>query len=211
MKLWLVRHGQSEANAGLRSAHAATIPLTALGRTQAEAVARRFPEAPRFIAVSPYTRAQQTAEPTIARFPNATAETWPIEEFTYLAPERCANTTSAERLPMVREFWGRADPDWVDGPGVESFREFFARVREALESARSLEVPFAALFTHGQFLQCAMWQLAGHTDASEMAALRAFMDENPVPNAAVLEVDLARASAVGPLSTEHLRPDRLTY
>src|SRR3569833_2399445 len=103
-RVWLIRHGQSEANAGLRSASAAGIPLTALGREQAAAVARGFEEPPEEIAYSTYVRAAQTAEPTRTRFPETRSAAWAVHEFTYLSPERCANTTSAERLPLVQQY-----------------------------------------------------------------------------------------------------------
>ena len=39
VRVWLIRHGQSESNAGLPSLDWRNIPLTDLGRQQAERVA----------------------------------------------------------------------------------------------------------------------------------------------------------------------------
>jgi broad specificity phosphatase PhoE len=78
-RLWLVRHGQSEGNvardaADESGAHEIAIdtrdvdvPLSALGRKQAEAAGRWFAALPRddrpeLILSSPYVRAKQTAE-----------------------------------------------------------------------------------------------------------------------------------------------------
>ncbi len=62
MKLYLVRHGQSEGNL----THIFQGPeenLTALGKKQAEFLAHRFESIPvDYILASPYIRAQQTAE-----------------------------------------------------------------------------------------------------------------------------------------------------
>jgi 2,3-bisphosphoglycerate-dependent phosphoglycerate mutase len=68
-RAWLIRHGQSETNAGGPSSDPAAVPLTPLGRWQAEQVAAAFAGAPALIVTSPYLRARQTVEPTISRFP----------------------------------------------------------------------------------------------------------------------------------------------
>jgi broad specificity phosphatase PhoE len=82
--VWLIRHGQSESNAGLPSADWRAIPLTELGQRQAEHVAGVFADPPRLIVASPYLRARLTAQPTIDRYPGAAFEDWPVQEFSYL-------------------------------------------------------------------------------------------------------------------------------
>src|SRR5262245_709170 len=67
---WLIRHGESESNAGTPSAEPGASPLTARGREQAAGLAATLPEPPTLIVASPYRRAAQTAEPTAARFPD---------------------------------------------------------------------------------------------------------------------------------------------
>ena len=81
--LWLIRHGQSEGNvvrdeAERREAHDyvlgsrdADVPLSELGRRQAEAFGRWLAEQPRetqpdVVLVSPYLRAAQTADVVLA-------------------------------------------------------------------------------------------------------------------------------------------------
>jgi 2,3-bisphosphoglycerate-dependent phosphoglycerate mutase len=78
-RLWLVRHGQSQGNVALDAADEAgaheidiqmrdvDVPLSELGRKQAEAAGRWFAalpreERPELILSSPYIRAKQTAE-----------------------------------------------------------------------------------------------------------------------------------------------------
>lgn len=58
---------------------------------------------------------------TVAAFPTAPFETWPIQEFTYLEPARCANTTVAQRKEWVEAYWARSDLAFTDGAGAESF------------------------------------------------------------------------------------------
>ena len=63
-RLLLVRHGESEGNRDRTFTQHTDVPLTALGRTQARAAARRMAEhfRPTRLVSSPYARARQTAE-----------------------------------------------------------------------------------------------------------------------------------------------------
>ena len=82
IRVFLIRHGESESNAGLPSADPGSAPLTPDGHRQARQVARVLADAPALIVTSPYLRARQTAQPTISRFPGAACEEWPVQEFT---------------------------------------------------------------------------------------------------------------------------------
>jgi len=149
-----IRHGQSTGNAGIPCTDLASIALTELGWEQARAIAAGWVEAPTLIVTSPYLRTQQTARPTIDRFPDVPVETWPIEEFTYLQPARWNGTSSAERMPHLERYWGEADPGYCDGEGAESFATLLGRADAAL--ARLAALPGDALayvFSHGQFIQ----------------------------------------------------------
>jgi phosphohistidine phosphatase SixA len=84
--IWLVRHGQSAANAGLATEHPATIALTTLGHKQSAQVAQQLPRSPDWVAISPFQRTADSAAPCIARFPQVQVFTWPIQELTYLSP-----------------------------------------------------------------------------------------------------------------------------
>ena len=52
--------------------------LTEKGWQQARGVATNWTETPDLIVTSPYLHAQQTAQPTIERFPGVAVEVWPI-------------------------------------------------------------------------------------------------------------------------------------
>ena len=160
--LTLFRHGQSAANAGGATADPAAIPLTELGHAQAAALALQITKEPTLIICSPFLRAQQSAEPTRQRYPQAPCQIWPVQEFTYLSPERCAHTTAAERRPRVTAYWQEANPVAIDGPGAESFRQLLARVHHCLQGVAALPVAANAqvlLFGHGQFMQALRWGL----------------------------------------------------
>src|SRR5258708_17602897 len=100
--IWLIRHAQSESNAGLLTRNVSQIRLTALGEIQAQHVVHLFEETPSLIVTSPYLRTQQTAQPTQERFSQVRHVEWPVEEFTYLSlPARDA-TTPMQRRPFAQ-------------------------------------------------------------------------------------------------------------
>jgi len=156
-RVFLIRHGESTANAGLATGDPATIPLTPAGEEQARLSAGKI-DSPTLIVSSPFARALATAQPLRDRYPNAAFGEWAIQEFTYLDPERCAGTTVSDRKEWVREYWGRAEPHHQDGPGAETFAQFLLRVVKFLYRLRNLPVDCRiAAFGHGQFFNAARW------------------------------------------------------
>jgi broad specificity phosphatase PhoE len=164
--LRLIRHGESNANAGQATSDPYEIDLTALGRKQAADVALSFQEPPDLIIHSPMQRAAMTARPTIDRFPDVPVMELNIQEFTYLDPVRCQGTTAAGRKGWVESYWNTGDIESRDDgwnvldalsgkqPRCESFLDFVMRVRwfvrlltEYLEESQRI-----AVFGHGQHL-----------------------------------------------------------
>ena len=150
---WLVRHGQSTSNAGLPAVGHGEVPLTALGLEQADEVARKVEQRPDLLIVSPFLRAQATADPIRARWPSAPCEIWPIQELTYLSPARCNGTTVETRRPWIEEYWRRCDPDYRDGPDAESFTSFMDRLGDFHRRLQALEADFVIAVGHGQFFR----------------------------------------------------------
>lgn len=159
--IFLIRHGESAANAGERTADAdpAQIPLTALGQQQAQAAADSFPDSPGLVVCSPMLRAKQTAAPLLAQSPAVQVQEWPIHELTYLSPAQCQGTTSADRKPMAEAYRQRNDPDWVHGPGAESFNAFLARVEDAARRLQDNTAPTIAMVGHNQFFTALIFRL----------------------------------------------------
>ena len=181
----LIRHGESAANAGAATSDPAAIPLTQLGHEQARAVSSSFGAAPDLIVCSPFQRVRQTAAPTLARFASVPVEAWPIQEFTYLAPARCAHTTPEQRRPWVAQFWDAADTLAVDGPAAESFAAFMWRVSAALDRLAELPLASVALFGHGQHMQAVRWSISRRPlviNAEAMRDFRAFDLAHPISN-----------------------------
>ena len=187
---WLIRHGQSASNAGLPATGHGEVPLTALGHQQASEVADRLPRQPDLLIVSPFQRTGATAEPIRARWPLTRCETWPIQELTYLSPERCRGTTAEQRRPWAEEYWRRCDPGYRDGPDAESFSSFMARLRDFHRQLLALDAGFVVAVGHGQFFRA---YLFAHTegfsvDAEWMKAYRAAEIARPMANCEIVEL-----------------------
>ena len=190
MKATFVRHGQSTGNAGMPCDDLALLSLTELGWQQARNAAANWIETPDLIVTSPYLRTQQTAAPTIERFPGAPVEVWPIEEFTYLQPSRWNGTLSAERMPHIVRYWETADPTYCDGAGAESFEMLLRRAEEALERLEAQpENALVYLFSHGQFIQ-AVRSLVVDSDINDHEKMRRFWrkGEPAINNAELLKL-----------------------
>jgi broad specificity phosphatase PhoE len=190
-EIWLIRHAESTANVGAVTSLPETIPLTERGFEQAECVASCFDKQPDLVVVSPFLRARETAAPLLRRFPNAVTEEWHVQEFTYLATERCANTTLSDRKPLVAAYWERSEPDYCDGPGAESFAQFVTRVKEMVERLQTCKANFIVVFTHGQLIQLTMWLLwhnVNDVSGKSMAMFRFFLQSIVVPNASIIKL-----------------------
>ncbi len=184
-----MRHGESVGNAGERTRDPGSYSLTTHGFAQAEAFAARLDRAPASIVVSPYVRAQQTAAPTIRRFPHVRVEEWPVQEITFLAPERCLDTTQVERRLMARVFWAKCDPQFTDGEGAESFALTVGRARAALASLQARGDAFTLVFSHGVFMRIMHWIALTQRpviDAEAMRLCYEFVRGWDVPNCSVL-------------------------
>ncbi len=114
--VFLVRHGQSQANAGFATPDPAKVELTPLGVKQAKEVAAflKTHTPPKLIVTSPYLRSKQTAEPTRFLFPNTAVEEWEVQEFTYLSSIHRMCSTVQDRKPLVDGYWTKSEPSFWD-------------------------------------------------------------------------------------------------
>lgn len=198
-RVWWVRHGESVGNVGARTREPGTYSLTPRGFEQAERFATWLAEEPALIAVSPYTRARETAAPTRRRFHRAPVEEWPVQEITYLAPQRTHDTTQIERRAMARGFWDLLDPHFVDGDGAESFAQFIGRAQSALDRIRTRPEPFIVLFSHAIFMRGLLWLALTEPPRIDREAMQLFHHFSlslDVPNCGVLPLLLGEDGAV---------------
>jgi broad specificity phosphatase PhoE len=191
MPVIFIRHGQSTANAGAPCNDIALIGLTEIGWQQAANIAKGLVDNPSLIITSPFLRTQQTASPTIEKFPDVPVEVWPIQEFTYLQPARWTGTLYSERIPHIERFWSSADPNYCDGEGAESFAALLRRVEATLNRLATLpDDALVYVFSHGQYIQAAR-SLIMAPDLSDEERMRRFWKESEsdgIPNAALLRL-----------------------
>ncbi|WP_067476531.1 histidine phosphatase family protein [Actinomadura hibisca] len=191
-RAWLIRHGQSESNAGLPTHGPGAAPLTERGRAEAAGVAAAFGGPPALIVSSDFVRARETALPARRRFPEVPYEEWPVQEFTYLGQLHGPGTTNAQRRPYAEAYWDRSDPHHVAGEDGESFQNLIDRARDLLARLTVvMERGSVAVFTHGLFMRAVAWTLAtGITEPGpdDMRAFRRFMDVFRTPNGSVIEL-----------------------
>ncbi len=192
---WIIRHAESEANAGGATDSPHSIRLTDYGHQQAANLATKFSTAPDLIVISPFLRTHQTAAPLIVRFPQVPVEKWPVHEFTYLNPGLYPGTTESQRAVSVEAYWQRSDPHWSDGGGAESFAEFMERVDDLSLRLQERSEAWIAIFTHGYFIQALRLRQqhpSAKVDEALMVAFRDQRRENPAMNAEVLELKTRR-------------------
>ncbi|TKJ27570.1 histidine phosphatase family protein [Blastococcus sp. CCUG 61487] len=156
LTLLLVRHGQSEWNAaGLMQGQTAHVPLTALGRTQAEAAADELARlAPGALFTSDLLRAVQTAEACARATGLPAVPTSALREQGYGVLE---GRPSHELWDVV---------DWTDAhwsaEGGESLAELHGRVRSYLvDLCAEPPAEVIALVTHGDTIRAIQAVVAG--------------------------------------------------
>lgn len=210
-----IRHCESQGNAGFSTHLPQTIALTEKGFEQSKSIPSIFERPLDLIVTSPFLRTKQTAEPTIASFPDAKCEEWNVQEFTYLSSVKYADTTIDIRRPFVNEYWNRCDVSFCDGDGTESFADFILRIEAMFAKIKNAPLESVAVFTHGQFMKAIFWLLINDLpkiDNVSMKSFHSFLDSVFLPNAAVfrLFVDGENFRFSG-VKTSHLPKDLITF
>jgi broad specificity phosphatase PhoE len=178
--------------------------------------ARLVAQAPTLVVTSRFCRTKQTAAPLLRKYPQTASEEWPIEEFTYLDANRCADMTYEERKPLVAQYWRTGDPQYRDGSNCESFASFIKRLQLVITMIRARDPDTLVMFTHGHVMKAVIWLQSQSFDeprAQEMNSFDQFRRRLTLPNASVLRAsnDLTRGFFVEPAaSSEHLLPWMLT-
>jgi broad specificity phosphatase PhoE len=225
-ELWLVRHAESMGNAGHKTESTAENPLTELGQRQAQSAANYLMSVvkPDGVIHSSYLRTEQTAEPYLSQLnyrpfwqwtdpmmsndmkPLTPVEVWDIHEYTYLSASKYANTSIEERVPARDEYWGRMDPDYMDGDGAESFNQMIGRVERFLRHFLQSRFQTAVAFTHGQFMKgvlCLLQAEGMHGRLPTMQEFYAMQTGMDIPNTGILKLNFS--SEVGSTRVSYLR------
>ncbi len=152
-RVLFIRHAESEANAGRPTSEHSSIALTALGAKQGICIVNGIDSRPCLVIVTPFLRTQQTARPLLEKFLDVPVETWPLQEYQFIAQRHCLNTTDAQRRPVVDAYWQRCDPTYINGYGPESFRKFRARIMGSIKALEKRSEHFIVVFAHGHVIR----------------------------------------------------------
>lgn len=192
--IFLIRHGESKANAGLPSTDPGSVGLTLLGHKQARCIAEYLKFYPLdLIITSPYLRAKETAEPTSSMplFSSVTKEEWNVEEFTYLSSLHQRQSTSEQRRPFVNAYWKQCQPLSVDGIGSKSFAQFIDRVESFIMRLQNTIYDTIAVFSHEQFINAVLWLIkcgAVEVSSQTMQEYSDFHKQNSLLNGTIVQL-----------------------
>jgi 2,3-bisphosphoglycerate-dependent phosphoglycerate mutase len=198
--VFLIRHGESQSNAGLATPNPESVELTDRGWKQAKDISDYLEFAklrPNLIVTSSYQRTKQTAAMTTLAFPDSPEEEWSVKEFTYLSSWLKENSTVEDRRPFADGYWQIADPTLVDGPGSESFAQFIDRVRDFKALLESTKHSTIAIFSHEQFISAFTWLLErGEVTptSEEMSEYRSYLLDHPLPNGAIVHAKFYKSN-----------------
>ncbi|MDE1194204.1 MAG: histidine phosphatase family protein [Pseudomonas sp.] len=131
MRLYMVRHGQTQANAEQRYLGSLDPELNASGREQAAALSLELPDSIDLIAVSPLRRARQTAEILNYR---AHLPLQVVDAFRERNVGVFEGLTQAEAQQLYPELWRQnITRQWdASPPDGESISQVVARVHQGL-------------------------------------------------------------------------------
>jgi alpha-ribazole phosphatase len=186
----LVRHGQSQANAGGVTLENSLVPLTKLGELQAQALAPLLPSTAADIWSSPFRRALDTATPYCERIAQPAARHDDLREFEVIDTLQMRGSAFTERNAAVVRFWETAEPDHRMGPTAETFREFHERIARVRTHWLPNLADGTVIFGHGMWMALLFWQMWGfeRNDHAAMIRFRRFQLGFPMPNAALYNV-----------------------
>ena len=164
-KIYLVRHGQSTANAGGEIQPNAKIELTELGHKQAEEAAewllQTLGEDINSICVSSYIRTQQTAQPLLNKLNQTPKVIDGLQEFDLIGFSRLKGTTFTQRMALTEAYWQSADPAIANAEDAESFQQFYQRIPQVLKQFATFEPGNHVVYTHGYWISMLIWYLLG--------------------------------------------------
>lgn len=134
VKLYLIRHAESQGNAEFRLQGRREFPLTERGLRQAEALAERLADKGiAAIYASPLQRTMQTAEVLAGRIGVAITQEERLAEYDFGdAISGLKWDEIRKQFPEIIEALGREDAQYPRYPGEEGRAVFSARVSEAM-------------------------------------------------------------------------------
>lgn len=206
-QIYLVRHAQSESNAGLTVRPNEQIILTELGHRQAHEVAQWLSThipSPDGIFISPYMRTQQTAQPYLDITGLTPIVIDDLREFNYLDFEHIKHLSYPQIIKMADDFWAIGNPKYADSENTDDFDNLIKRVRSVRSQLDALTDGTYVVFTHGMWLGMLMWQLIHH-DSTRVHHMIQFRQFELAVRPKNCEVFLLQNNATGQMSIAKVR------
>jgi probable phosphoglycerate mutase len=208
-RLWIVRHGESSGNVARDAAHAAglanidielrdvDVPLSALGRRQAQALGRWFAELPidqqpTVVLCSPYLRAQQTAEIIIRSFESRepsllVAHDERLREKEFGVLDRLTSVGIRERHPAEAKRRALMGKFYYRPPAGESWADVILRLRSVLDTVSLHHAGQRVLVVAHQVVVLCLRYLLENLDERKILAIDR---EGDVANCSITEYGL---------------------
>ncbi len=167
MRIFLIRHAQSEANIGKFSRNNFDIHLTEKGKLDAYNAALNLELHPQAILTSPYSRALETAQCIYRCFPEAKFEIHhKLHEMQYAIAR-----DKSEWISKTKAFLASNSFTWKDTSSTESVSDLFSRANSMLTTVYEMTERTILIVTHELFIQAVLTITDCETDdVEEMAA-----------------------------------------
>ncbi len=161
-KIYLIRHAQSESNAGQAVRPNHQINITDVGKTQAQELAdwlsANVTEPVTEIFVSQYLRTQQTAQPYLQRTKRTATVIDELHEFNFLDFDTIKDLSFDDIRVIADDFWQQHSAHRASEV-TDSFEHFVARVQKVRAYFDALPDGTYLVFTHGMWIGMLVWQL----------------------------------------------------
>lgn len=167
MKLYLVRHGQTDFNAGGLAQGTIDIPLNAIGEAQARELAKTI-NCLDFDAyyVSPMLRARQTAAIITGSKAN-----FIVDE---LLRERNFGEAEGKRIDFTKlgDIYDRRAN--INAYGMEPIQDLLARAKKFLDQIKTTHAPSDKILivAHGALLRALHFNIVGYDDDTDFSTAR---------------------------------------
>jgi broad specificity phosphatase PhoE len=155
-KIFLIRHAESEGNVGGYFEESHNIPLTEVGKRQAEDLVEIVmdKELPDRIIYSKFIRTKETADPLLKKLEEQghkyEVHMWlDAHEFEPHDNKKTLGMSLEERKNFYMSYWEKSDPFSRETENSESFQELVDRLLSLLKKMQGIPDGINLVFTHG--------------------------------------------------------------
>lgn len=178
-KIYLIRHAQSQSNAGLFIDENHKIALTELGHSQAKELgvwlSDYINEPVSDVLISTYLRTQQTAEPYLLKHGAEPVVIEGLREFNYLDFEHIKELPFEQVANMAEAFWQTGNIHYQDSERTDNFAHFVGRVQKVRAYFDELPDGVYVVFTHGMWIGMLLWQIL-HANSERIFDMKRFRE-----------------------------------